>query len=358
MISLHILHELMDNVVSNVVHTVIVISVFGEISLHLIIHSNAVFVTDHFYFRIFDGGQRICHHRKSGDSGSEPPGHLFVVERHLKSLIGIFVVHVVNDVQCIDIDLSQPFHHITETFHDFIIVQIFCSDGAEFRSHLFFGDFVHAAVDGIEQTFRQVCPGAEELHFFAQAHRGYTAGNGIIVSVGHPHQVVVLILDGRGGDGGFCAEPFEILRKPGGPQHGQVRLRRSSQIFQGVQVTVRHTGYHMTSVDAHTADGFGYPGGISGEKGIVFRCPCEFYQTQLHDEMIYKFLDLFLCKGSVLQISFGINIQKGGGASQGHGSAVLLFDGCQIAEVQPLNGFLHIGGRAGNVIAVNISQLF
>ena len=73
--------------------------------------------------------------------------------------------------------------------------------------------------------------------------------------------------------------------------------------------------------------------------------------------MIYKFLNLFLCVASLCQIALCININKGGGTSQGHGGSVLLLNSSQIAEIGPLDSFFYVGCRLGNIKAVNASQL-
>ena len=316
MISLDVFHEIMYHRIGNLISPVIIISVFGEISLHLIIHHNAVFIPDGFYLRVLDGGQRIGHHRQAGDSRGEPAGHLPVMKSHLQPLIAVFVMHVMDDVQGIDVHLCQPFHHVMEFFHDFLIVQVFRGDGTVFGSHLFFGHLVHTAVDGVQQAFCQVRPGAEELHFLAHPHGGNTAGNGVVVSMGHPHQVIVLILDGGRSDGSFRAEPFEFLRKPGGPQDGQVGLRSSSQVLQGMKIAERHLCHQCSSVDSHTADGFRHPGGVAGKQGVILRGPGEFYHPKLHDKVIHKFLNLLFRKPAALQIPLRVNIQERGRSSQ------------------------------------------
>ena len=176
--------------------------------------------------------------------------------------------------------------------------------------------------------------------------------------MGYPHKIIVFILDRRGSDGSFRTETFEIPWQLCRPQHGQVRLRRRSQIFQGVEIAVGHLGHHMPAVDAHAADGFCNPGRISGKQGIVLRSSGKFHQTQLHDKVVYKLLDLFLCEGSILKIPLGIDIQESRSPAKRHGSPVLLFDGSQITEIQPLDGFPDIGGRTGDIEAVDMAQLF
>ena len=176
--------------------------------------------------------------------------------------------------------------------------------------------------------------------------------------MGHPHKIVIFILDRRGSDGSFGAETFEIPGQSCRPQYSQIGFRRRSQIFQGVEIAVGHFGHHMPPVDPHASDGFCDPGWISGKQSIVFRGSGKFYQTQFHDKMIYKLLDLFFCESSICKIPLSIDIQESRGSAQRHGGAVLFFDSSQITKIQPLDSFPDIGRRPGNIEAVNMSQFF
>ena len=114
----------------------------------------------------------------------------------------------------------------------------------------------------------------------------------------------------------------------------------------------------MTAIYAHASDRFCDPGRVSGEQSVVFRSSGKFYKAQLHNEMVHKLLDFFFCKGAILEIPLGVDIQESGGSSKRHGSAVLLLDCGQIAEIQPLNGLLNIGSRSGDIETIDISKLF
>lgn len=117
----------------------------------------------------------------------------------------------------------------------------------------------------------------------------------------HTHQIVVLILEGRGVDGQLCTVVLECLRQSLGPQNSQVRLRSSTQVFQGVQVTEAVLGNQSSAVDAHTADRLSNPLRVAGEQCVVFRSSCELDHTQLHDEVVDVFLCLFLGQSTVVR---------------------------------------------------------
>ena len=80
------------------IYTVIVVSVFWEISFNFVINGNTVFVTNWFYLGILDCGKRIGNNGKSGNSCGKPTGYFFVVESHLQSFIAVFIMHIVDDI--------------------------------------------------------------------------------------------------------------------------------------------------------------------------------------------------------------------------------------------------------------------
>ena len=51
----HIMHKIFYDLVCDLIHAVIIVSVFRIISLYLKVHNNAVFVTDGFYLCILNG---------------------------------------------------------------------------------------------------------------------------------------------------------------------------------------------------------------------------------------------------------------------------------------------------------------
>ena len=348
----HVLHKPVHDAACDAVHAVVVVAVLGEVALHLVIDRQAGLIADDLHAGVLDGAQRVRHDGQARDARGEPAGHVLVMQRHLQLLVAVLVVHVVDDVEGIDVHLRQPAHHRVELLHDLVVLEVFAGDGHELGADLLAADLVHAAVDGVQQALGQVRARAEELHLFAQPHGGHAAGNAVVVAVGEAHQVIVLILDGRRFDGHPCAVALEVLRQVDRPEHRQVRLRGRAEVLQRMQVAVAHLGDQVTAVDGDAADGLGNPLRIAGEELVVFRRAGELDHAQLHDEVIHHLLDLLLGEQAAAQVALGIDIQERRGAAQGHRRAVLLLDGAQIAEIQPLDRFLHIARRAADVKAV------
>ena len=82
----------------------------------------------------------------------------------------------------------------------------------------------------------------------------------------------------------------------------------------------------MSAVCGAAPNGFGDPGGVAGKQLVIGGCAEKADHSQLHNKMVYKFLNLFLGINAVFQVPLGVDVQEGGGAAQGHGGAVLLLN--------------------------------
>ena len=285
------------------------------------------------------------------------------MESHLHCLIGILVVHVVDDVQSGNVLRGQPVHEFVNALHDVIEFQILAGREIGLRTNLHMlavldNHLVLAAVDGVKKSLGQVGAGAEELHSLADNHGGYAAGNGVVIAVEvRAHEVVILVLNGRGVDGNLGGELLPGSRELFRPEDGHVGLRGSAHVVKGLQVTEAGLGYQGSAVEAHAAERFGGPDRIAGEQGIVFRSAEEAYHAELHDHVVNQFLSLLLGEHAVPDIAFDVDIVEGGGTAVGHGSAVLGLNSSQITEIGGLHGFLGGLCRAGNIAAVGSGHL-
>ncbi len=189
------------------------------------------------------------------------------MQRHQGGFVAVLVVHVVDDVQRSNVLLGQPVHEVIQSVHHVVVVEVLGGDHFGLRTDLDLELLVHTAVDCIQHGLGQVGTGTEELHLFADDHRGHTASDGVVIVVEvRTHQVVVLVLHGRGLDGYLGAVLLETDRQLLGPQDGQVRLRGRAHGVQGVQHTEAVLGDQGTAVNAHTGQGLGGPHRVAGEQ--------------------------------------------------------------------------------------------
>ena len=87
--------------------------------------------------------------REARDTGGERTSHVGVDQRHFGRLVIIFVMHVMNHVQGVHVQLGEPFHHVVITLHHFVVIQILGSNRPVGRSHLLPGLYVDSSVDGV-----------------------------------------------------------------------------------------------------------------------------------------------------------------------------------------------------------------
>ena len=191
-------------------------------------------------------------------------------------------MHVLDQVEGIDIESGKPAHHTVKFVHHFIIVQIFGSNGTAFRPYLFLCLFIYSAVNSVKKTFCKVCPRTEKLHFLSGLGCGDTAADGIIISPYRAHNVVIFILDGTGLNGNIGCIVFKLFRKPGGIKHSQIRLRGRPHIFQSVKESVVGPCYHGTTVLSHAGHFQSRPYRIAGEELIVGGDPGKFNHAEFH----------------------------------------------------------------------------
>src|SRR5207237_1342732 len=60
---------------------------------------------------VLDRGEAVRHNGEAGDTEGHGAQGGVVVEGHLHALVGVLVVHVVDDVHGADVDAGQPVHH-------------------------------------------------------------------------------------------------------------------------------------------------------------------------------------------------------------------------------------------------------
>ena len=291
------------------------------------------------------------------NAGGKGAADIGVDEGHLGFLIVVFVVHILDEVQHVDVQAGQPVQHLHILGQHLVVVQVLAGDGGIVGAALLVALLVHAAVDGVQQALGEVGAGTEELHLLAGLGGRHAAADGVIIAPHGLHHVVVLVLDAAGVDGDLGGVLLEVLRQGGGVQHGQVGLRGGAHVLQRVQEAVAVLGDHAAAVHADAAHLQRSPDGVAGEQLVVAGDAGELDHAELHDHVVDELLRLALGQDALVQIALDVDIQEGGDAAHAHGGAVLGLDGGQIAEVQPLAGFLGVLGGLGDVAAVGLGHL-
>ena len=90
-----------------VVGPVIVVAILGEVAFGDKVHGDSLLVANGPHLGVADGGKGVRRHGKSRNAESREPFHMGVVQGHLTGLVGILVVHVVDDVHCVGVELRR-----------------------------------------------------------------------------------------------------------------------------------------------------------------------------------------------------------------------------------------------------------
>ena len=232
--------------------------------------------------------------RETCNAGCERTLTVIIDERHLSSLIIIFIMHVMDQVQYIHINVSQPVHPPVEFLDYFVVICIFGSDTLHLRSALNSVFFIKTAVECIQQSLCKVCTRSEQLNLLSRFRCRYTAADGIVITPLRFHNFIVLILDRAGINRNLCCVFLKVVRKARAVQYSQVRLRARSHILQSMKETVIVLGYHMSSIQTGSTNFQGNPGRVTGEELIILRNAGKFYHAELHSHMVNELLCLCL----------------------------------------------------------------
>ncbi|MNZ78078.1 hypothetical protein D3C78_966410 [compost metagenome] len=120
----------------NLVNTIIIVTIAREFAFNYEVNSDTLFVTDRFNFSIFDSAQGVSSYRQAGDTTSHCAKNITVMKRHFNAFVAIFIVHVVDNIQSIYIQFSEPFHHWSEAFHNFVVIKVFSSNWQKLWANL------------------------------------------------------------------------------------------------------------------------------------------------------------------------------------------------------------------------------
>ncbi len=340
-----ILHKRLGQVNRNLVCGIVVVAErhIGAL-LYLIVDSKAVLVTHNAHLAVLHGSNRVGNDRQTGNARSACALHIAVMERHLKRLIVILVVHVVDNLQSVHIGLRQPTHHLLKLRHKLLVGEIVARDGREAWAHLMSADLVAAAVDGVEHTLGEVGTRSEELHLLADLHRRHAACYAVVVAQLSTHKVVVLILYGTRVDAYLCTIFLPRLWQALAPQHREVWLGRGTHVIKRVEEAIVGLCNHRASVDAHTSDRGCCPDGIAREQVVILGCAQEAHNAQLHDHLVNKLLRLLLCERAVLQVALNEDVKERAHTAQRHGGTILVLNRTKVAKIGPLHSLTRVGG--------------
>ena len=111
-------------------------------------------------------------------------------------------------------------------------------------------------------------------------------------------------------------------------------------------------GDEGTSVVPPPGNRFRHPRRIAREQIVILGRAKEADDAQLDDEIVDDFLCLFLGQRSIRKVALEVDVEEGRDTAQRHGRAILFLHSGEVAEVEPLHGFLGGARGPGDVEAV------
>ncbi len=157
--------------------------------------------------------------------------------------------------------------------------------------------------------------------------------------------LVGLVLHGARLDRELGAEVLEALRQALAPEDGHVGLGGRTEVPEGLEHPERVPRDERAPVLAHAADRLGDPRRVAREELVVLGGAQEPHDPQLHDEVVDDLLRLALGDDAREEVPLEVDVEEGRRAAERHRGAVLLLDGGEVAEVEPLHGLARgLGG--------------
>ena len=207
------IHKGLQQPYSDVISTIIVVTITWEVALSLKLDRETCLITYDINLCILDSRDRVNHMTEASDTRCESTTYVSVNECELCSLIEVLVVHVMDEVQCVYIDTSQPLHHIHEARHELIVCYDITLYWTISRSTLLTCLAVNTTADSISKTFSEVCTCTKELHLLTRLCCRYAAADRIVIAPYWSHHVIILILNRACRDRNLRSIVLEVLWK-------------------------------------------------------------------------------------------------------------------------------------------------
>jgi len=349
---LHHADESLEQPHCDAVGTVVVVAVAGEVALGLELQGEARLVADDVDLGIFDSRDGVNDMREAGNTRGEGAAHIGVDESHLLSLVEVFVVHVVDEVQRLDIDSGQPLHHIHEAGHELIVGHHVALDRTVGGAHLLTCLAVHATTDGVGEALGEVGTCTEELHLLTRLSSAHAAADAVVIAPDRPHDIIVLVLDRAGLHRDVGSIALESLGQTAAVEHGEVRLGRWSHVLQCVEEAEVVLCHHVAAVLSDACHLERSPYRVAGEELVVRRDTGKLHHAELHHQVVDELLCIILSQRTLVEVACDVDVEEGRDAAHRHGSTVLCLHGSQVTEVEPLYSLAGIGSRFGDVEAI------
>ena len=290
---LQFLIEVVNQVYSQVVYTIIIITEAREFTFNIEAFCQADIITLSSNLRIFNSRKRIDSNRHTCYTISQVNSRIRVDKCHLSFFIIILIVHVMNDVHCLIIYTCHLLQNLLIVSQNFFEVQHVTSQHRNILHHQCTCILTTSTVDSQQQSLSQITTCTEELNMTAYILIRYAASNTIIIRITYfTHQVVVLVLNRRSVDRYTSTEIFKAFRQLRTPQNRQVWFWRRTEVIQGLQETERCLSYFCTAIVETATNRLCHPSRISGKDIRISLHTQVAYHTQFDNELVNQLLSM------------------------------------------------------------------
>ena len=136
MVLLDLLHEGLQQPYSEFISSGIIVTVLREVAFDLEVYSTTLVITDNLNLSILDSGQGVSYVRQTCNTGCEGSSYIGIDQSHLSCFVVVFIMHVVDQVQDVNIQRCTPVKHDVVFMHNFIEIKVLGSDRSDFRTTL------------------------------------------------------------------------------------------------------------------------------------------------------------------------------------------------------------------------------
>ncbi|CRH65533.1 Uncharacterised protein [Chlamydia trachomatis] len=259
----------------------------------------SILVVDWVNLCILQSSQGICSNRQARHTATECTIDFPIVQSHLNGLVRILIMHVVDDVQSLNVGFGKPFQSLLVICLNLLVVKSSISFWLDWVNNTLINNlhashFIAATVDSVEQSLCGVNASSEELHLLTNAHWGNAASNSSVIAPVLTNIFIGLVLNCRSVDRDLCAETLVGFWKLWIPENSDVWLRTWPKMLksQSVEQTERSLSNKGATIIAEASIGPSCPVWISREDCVVILSTQEAHNTKLHNQSINDFLSI------------------------------------------------------------------
>ena len=135
-VAIDLLHEGLQQPYSEFISSGIIVTVLREVAFDLEVYSTTLVITDNLNLSILDSGQGVSYMGQTCNTGCEGSSYIGIDQSHLSCFVVVLIMHVVDQVQDVNIQRCTPVKHDVIFMHNFVEIKVLGSDRSDFGTTL------------------------------------------------------------------------------------------------------------------------------------------------------------------------------------------------------------------------------